>query len=72
MSYKKEALQLKRQLEREGFVVLRTGGDHWGVRTRAGEWVAGFGESPGDRRWRQNAVSQIRRWKRANAARTAV
>jgi hypothetical protein len=63
-----EARQLRRQLEREGFLVLSTGSGHWEVRlSRDGEKITSFGNSPGGgNRWKQNTLAQLRRWKRAH------
>ncbi len=63
-----EARQLKRQLEKEGFLVLPTGSGHWEVRPgRNAPKITTFGNSPnGGNRWKRNTLAQIRRWKRAH------
>lgn len=65
MSHKTDAKRLKGQLEEEGFTVKLTGSGHWEVRTESGERVTTFPQTPSDRRWRQNAIGNIRRWKRS-------
>lgn len=64
MSHKTDARRLKDQLRHEGYVVRLTGSGHWEVRTEDGERVTTFPQTPSDRRWRQNALCNIRRWKR--------
>jgi hypothetical protein len=65
MSHKTDAKRLKDQLIREGFLVRMTGSGHWEVRTQSGERVTTFPQTPSDRRWRLNAITVIRRWKRS-------
>lgn len=64
MSHKTDACKLRDQLRDEGFHVELTGSGHWEVRCD-GRRVATFPQTPGDRRWRQNAIGDIRRWKRS-------
>jgi|HubBroStandDraft_6_1064221.scaffolds.fasta_scaffold2102973_2 hypothetical protein len=66
MSHKADAVKLVRQLREEGFQVQVTGGGHWEVRIPGGERVCTFAQTPSDRRWRQNALGDIRRWKRSH------
>lgn len=64
MSHRVDAAKLAHQLEEEGFQVRVTGTGHWEVRVPGGERVCTFAQTPSDRRWRQNALGDIRRWKR--------
>jgi len=64
-----EAIQFKRQLEREGFLVMMSKNNHWTVKSTDGVVVATFGATPSDHRWKQNTRGQIRRWERRSAAR---
>lgn len=66
-----EARAFKRQLEQEGFIVLKTKSSHWDVRSPDGQRVTIFGVSPGGgNRWRDNCRAQIRRWQRAQSERS--
>jgi LysM repeat protein len=65
VSHKTDAKQLKNDLTEEGFTVRLTGSGHWEVRDDHGERVTTFPQTPSDRRWRQNALGAIRRWKRS-------
>ena len=65
MSHKTDAAKLVRQLREEGFHVRVTGTGHWEVRVPDGERVCTFAQTPSDRRWRQNALGDIKRWKRS-------
>jgi hypothetical protein len=66
MSHKTDAVKFARELRQQGFQVEVTrGSGHWEVRTADGDRVCTFAQTPGDRRWRQNAMGDIRRWKRS-------
>lgn len=65
MSQQSDTAKLVRELRREGFSVEITGSGHWEVRASTGERITTFSQTPGDRRWRGNAVAPIRRWKRS-------
>jgi len=70
VSSRTEAVQLARQLRNEGFdVELTRGSGHWEVR-RNGRRVTTFANTPGDHRWKRNALQYIRRWKRSNGVKT--
>lgn len=59
---RKEVKALIKRLERQGFDCAdRTGNGHPIVRTTTGEFVTTLPSSPGDRRWRDNAIGQLRR-----------
>lgn len=64
MSHRTDANQLRRKLNKEGFRVLMTGSGHGEVRSQQGERVSTFPQTPSDRRWKQNTMAEIRRWKR--------
>ncbi len=65
MSHSQDVRQLVRRL-RQRYVVEETRrGSHWEVRTERGERVATIPSTPGDKRWRDNALADIRRWERA-------
>jgi len=63
---KKDADQLVKDLrayfkaEDLDYTVEKRGG-HWHVLTAEGKSVANFGSTPGDSRFRQNAITQLRR-----------
>ncbi len=66
MSRGTDVRQLVRKLKKQGYQVIHTPrGSHWEVRTQRGERIATFPSSPGDNRWRDNAIADIRRWERA-------
>lgn len=65
MSHKADAKRLADQLKEEGFNVKISHGGHWEVRDADGRRVCTFAQTPSDRRWRQNALGDIRRWKRS-------
>jgi len=66
VSHTQDVRQLVRKLRHRNYVVEETKrGSHWEVRTKAGERVATFPSTPGDRRWKANALADIRRWERA-------
>lgn len=64
MSYQAEARALRKTLRRDNFTVELNSKGHWEVQTEDGERVSTFSETPSDHRWRANALSDIRRWKR--------
>jgi hypothetical protein len=75
VSHSSDARQFRQQLERAGYDVLRTGSGHYEVRHRGhyevrhrGQRVATFPVTPGDRRWKKNALADIRRWERQAAS----
>ena len=70
MTHKADATKLRDQLRREHFEVEPTGSGHWEVRTKEGERVTIFSQTPGDRRWILNATGAIRRWKRSKELRS--
>lgn len=65
IGHRKDVRQFRNQLKQEGFKVQLTGSDHWEVRSQHGERITTFAQTPSDRRWRHNAMTAIRRWKRA-------
>jgi hypothetical protein len=67
VSGRKEARQLKAQLESEGFLVLYTGSGHYEVRAE-GRKVTTFTSTPSDHRWKCNALAHVKRWKREREA----
>lgn len=65
MNGQREARQLARQLERLGWEVALTGGNHWRVRHPVTKEPVFFGFSPSDYRWRKNTLREIRRIQRS-------
>jgi hypothetical protein len=59
-----DAKQLKKQLEREGFIVRETGSGHYEVRWK-GKRITTFPQTPSDCRWKLNTMANIKRWKRS-------
>ena len=64
MSHASDARALCKQLRREGFAVEMNSAGHWEVRWK-GRKIATFPQTPSDKRWRQNCLGDIKRWKRA-------
>jgi hypothetical protein len=55
---------MRDKLRQEGFSVELTNGGHWEVRGENGRRVTTFPQTPSDRRWKLNAESEVKRWKR--------
>lgn len=53
--------QLIKALKAQGFLVERTGKNHWTVRNAAGERVATIAGTPSDRRSWKNALAPLKR-----------
>ncbi len=66
MSHKADVKTLVQKLRQKGYSVeLTLKGSHWEVRSRTGERISTFSCTPSDKRWRDNAVADIRRWERS-------
>lgn len=58
---KQEVRELVRDLERQGWRVEARKGGHLVAYSPDGKTMVTLPSTPGDRRWRQNAISQLRR-----------